>query len=119
MTFELTEQGHTKVRVKLWGYKSDDLIAASLTVIETIHKAGYNPAKQNTVQLPNRKRIYCILRSPHVDKDSREHFEIRKHSRFVEVSYNLEEYPHMIETLMNLDLSAGVSSILFVDPNTK
>nr|YP_010276953.1 ribosomal protein S10 [Thalassionema bacillare]UHY40476.1 ribosomal protein S10 [Thalassionema bacillare]UHY40863.1 ribosomal protein S10 [Thalassionema bacillare]UHY41121.1 ribosomal protein S10 [Thalassionema bacillare] len=75
--------------------------------------------KQNTVQLPNRKRIYCILRSPHVDKDSREHFEIRKHSRFVEVSYNLEEYPHMIETLMNLDLSAGVSSILFVDPNTK
>nr|YP_010277201.1 ribosomal protein S10 [Thalassionema nitzschioides]UHY40724.1 ribosomal protein S10 [Thalassionema nitzschioides] len=72
---------------------------------------------KHTITLPNQKRIYCILRSPHVDKDSREHFEIRRHSRFVEIYYNLEEYPNILDSLMNLDLRPGVSSIIFVDPN--
>ena len=114
--FQLTEEGHTKVRVKLLGYRSADLISAALQVTDTVHKVGSNFSKSNIVHLPNRKRIYCILRSPHVDKDSREQFEIRKHCQFVEISYNVEEYPTMVETIMNLDLIPGIYSILLLDP---
>lgn len=42
------------------------------------------------VTLPTNTRIFCVLRSPHVDKDSREHFEIRTHKRMLEVIYNTE-----------------------------
>lgn len=119
MVCKLSEKGHTKVRIKLWAYKSSDVLNASLSVIDTVHKAGYSPAKEHTITLPNQKRIYCILRSPHVDKDSREHFEIRRHSRFVEIYYNLQEYPNILDSLMNLDLRPGVSSIIFVDPTVE
>jgi ribosomal protein S10 len=43
-----------------------------------------------SITLPTRKRIYCVLRSPHVDKDSREHFEIRIHKRILEIYYDSE-----------------------------
>ena len=52
-----------------------------------------------------RRRIYCVLRSPHVNKDSREHFEIRTHQRLVDVR-NLTA--QTIDELMRLDLPAGV-----------
>ena len=52
-----------------------------------------------------RRRIYCVLRSPHVNKDSREHFEVRTHSRLVDVR-NLTA--QTIDELMQLDLPAGV-----------
>jgi ribosomal protein S10 len=42
------------------------------------------------IALPTRKRIYCVLRSPHVDKDAREHFEIRVHKRILEIYYDSE-----------------------------
>ena len=116
MTSQLTSNGHTKIRVKLWGYKPADLISAALQITDTVYSVGSDLPKKDTIQLPNQKRIYCILRSPHVDKDSREHFEIRRHSRFIEISYDIEEYPNMIETIMNLDLVAGVSSMLLIDP---
>lgn len=66
----------------------------------------------NKVRLPSdavlcccRRRIYCVLRSPHVNKDSREHFETRTHSRMVDIR-NLTA--QTIDELMQLDLPAGV-----------
>ena len=116
MKFQLTEEGHTKIRVKLWGYKPADIISAALQVTETVYKVAPDVLKKCTIQLPSQKRIYCILRSPHVDKDSREHFEIRQHCRFIEISYNMEEYPTMVDSILNLDLIPGVSSMLLLDP---
>nr|UHY41241.1 ribosomal protein S10 [Thalassionema frauenfeldii] len=116
MKFQLTEEGHTKIRVKLWGYKPCDIISAALQVTDTVYKVAPDIQKKCTIQLPTQKRIYCILRSPHVDKDSREHFEIRQHCRFVEISYNMEEYPTMVDSILNLDLIPGVSSMLLLDP---
>ena len=58
------------------------------------------------VSLPTRKRIYCVLRSPHVDKDSREHFEIRMHKRILDVHY--DSSINIFNLLSDLNLPAGV-----------
>ena len=58
------------------------------------------------VSLPTKKRIYCVLRSPHVDKDSREHFEIRVHKRILEIYYD-SEVP-IFDLLSKADLPSGV-----------
>ncbi|KAK9803287.1 hypothetical protein WJX72_008121 [[Myrmecia] bisecta] len=57
------------------------------------------------VPLPTKRRIYCVLRSPHVNKDSREHFETRTHQRLLDIK-NLTS--QTIDKLMQLDLPAGV-----------
>ena len=58
------------------------------------------------VALPTKRRIYCVLRSPHVDKDSREHFEIRVHKRILEIYYDAEV--PIFDLLSEADLPAGV-----------
>lgn len=57
------------------------------------------------VALPTKKRIYCVLRSPHVNKDSREHFEIRTHKRLIDI---LSPSDDIINILKNLDFPSGV-----------
>lgn len=58
------------------------------------------------VSLPTRIKRFCVLRSPHVDKDSREHFEVRISKRFIDVKLNTSA---AIESLLNLELPAGIS----------
>ena len=60
------------------------------------------------IPLPTQKRIYCVLRSPHVDKDSREHFEIRTHKRLMEISYNSEINGNVNNLVTQANLPAGV-----------
>jgi small subunit ribosomal protein S10 len=57
------------------------------------------------VALPTRRRIYCVLRSPHVNKDSREHLEIRVHKRLIDIYFPTEK---LINALKTLDVSSGV-----------
>ena len=57
------------------------------------------------VPLPTKRRIYCVLRSPHVNKDSREHFETRTHHRLIDVH---QPTAQTIDALMGLELPAGV-----------
>ena len=70
-----------------------------------------NVVKQNGIHvvgpipLPTKRRIYCVLKSPHVNKDAREHFEIRMHKRLVDVYSPSKE---TMESLRNIDLAAGV-----------
>ena len=58
------------------------------------------------VSLPTDKRIYCVLRSPHVDKDSREHFELRIHKRIIEIHY--DSSVDIFNLLSESDLPSGV-----------
>ena len=58
------------------------------------------------VSLPTDKRIYCVLRSPHVNKDSREHFEIRTYKRIIEIYYNSSV--NIFDLLVKSNLPAGV-----------
>lgn len=57
------------------------------------------------VRLPTKRKIFCVLRSPHVNKDSREHFEIRTHQRLIDLH---NPSAQTIDSLMSLDLPAGV-----------
>ena len=57
------------------------------------------------IPLPTKRRIYCVLRSPHVDKKSREHFEMRTHKRIIDI---YEPTQQTVEELGRLDLPAGV-----------
>ena len=57
------------------------------------------------VPLPTQIEKFCVIRSPHIDKDSREQFEIRTHKRLLDI---LEPTPETVDALMKLDLPAGV-----------
>ena len=93
-----------KIRIRLESF-NHELLVSSCQKIETILQNG----KVNSfgvVSLPTKKRIYCVLRSPHVDKDSREHFEIRTHKRLLEVVYD-SEVP-VFELLSTMTLAPGI-----------
>lgn len=62
------------------------------------------------ISFPTKKRSYCVLRSPHVNKDSREQFEIRRYKKIIDLESNSKE---IINILLSLDLSPGVSTELY------
>ena len=72
-------------------------------IVETARRTGAQIA--GPIPLPTMKNKYCVLRSPHVDKKSREQFEIRTHKRLLDI---LEPTPQTVDALMKLDLPAGV-----------
>lgn len=67
-----------------------------------------------TVSLPTRRRIYCVLRSPHVNKDSREHFEIRIYKRLLYVNYIEEIHGNVCDMLGKTNLLPGISCKFFM-----
>ena len=74
---------NTKIRVRLESFNHELLVSSCQKIIDTLNNASLNSI--GMVTLPTSKRIYCVLRSPHVDKDSREHFEIRIHKRIIDI----------------------------------
>jgi small subunit ribosomal protein S10 len=92
-----------KIRIKLKAYESTLLDSAIQEIVATAKRTGANIA--GPVPLPTRKSRFCVLRSPHTDKKSREHFEIRTHKRLLDI---LSPTQQTIDALMKLDLAAGV-----------
>jgi len=95
---------NAKIRVRLESFNHEILVSSCQKIIETLSNASLNSI--GMVTLPTSKRIYCVLRSPHVNKDSREHFEIRIHKRILEIYYD-PEVP-IFDLLAELDLASGV-----------
>ena len=75
-----------KIRVRLESFNHELLNTSCQKIMEITQ--GNNIDNVGVVSLPTDKRIYCVLRSPHVNKDSREHFEIRIHKRILEIYYD-------------------------------
>ncbi|KAL5548611.1 hypothetical protein UlMin_003842 [Ulmus minor] len=92
-----------KIRIKLRSYWVP-LIEDSCKQIMDAAK-NTNAKTMGPVPLPTKKRIYCVLKSPHVHKDARFHFEIRTHQRLIDILYPTAQ---TIDSLMQLDLPAGV-----------
>ncbi len=92
-----------KIRIRLKAYDHKLIDASTEKIVETAKRTGAQVV--GPIPLPTRKNIYCVLRSPHVDKKSREHFEIRTHKRLIDI---LEPTPKTVDALMRLDLPAGV-----------
>lgn len=92
-----------KIRIKLKSYDHEIIDKSAKKIVETVESSGAKVS--GPVPLPNRKNVYCVIRSPHVDKDSREHFEIRVHKRLIDI---MEPNPKTVDLLMRLSLPAGV-----------
>ena len=95
---------NAKIRVRLESFNHELLVASCKKIIDTLSNASFNSI--DLVTLPTSKRIYCVLRSPHVDKDSREHFEVRVHKRILEIYYD-SEVP-IFDLLTEIDLAPGI-----------
>ena len=93
----------TKIRIRLKAYDSKILDLSARGIIETARRTGARVA--GPIPLPTRKHRYTVLRGPHVDKKSREQFEIRTHKRLMDI---IEPTQQTLDALMKLDLSAGV-----------
>ena len=93
-----------KIRIRLESFNHELLVASCQKIGKILETTQLNSL--GMVTLPTHKRIYCVLRSPHVDKDSREHFEIRVHKRIIEIYYDSES--EVFDLLSNTDLPPGV-----------
>ena len=93
----------SKIRIRLKSFEKSHMQVACDKIVEAA-KATEARIK-GPVPLPTNRRIFCVLRSPHVNKDSREHFETRTHNRVIDV-YN--PTAQTIDALMGLELPAGV-----------
>lgn len=92
-----------KIRIRLKGFDHKLLDQSTGEIVETVRRTGGRIA--GPIPLPTQIERYCVLRSPHVDKKSREQFEIRTHKRLLDI---LEPTQQTIDALMKLELSAGV-----------
>jgi len=93
----------TKIRIRLKAYDHKLLDQSSVDIVDTARKTGAKIV--GPVPLPTRINKFTVLRSPHVNKKSREQFEIRTHKRMMDI---LEPTQQTVDALMKLDLSPGV-----------
>ena len=92
-----------KIRIRLKAYDHRLLDQSASEIVDTAKRTGAKVA--GPVPLPTKINKYCVLRSPHVDKKSREQFEIRTHKRLLDI---LDPTQQTLDALMKLDLAAGV-----------
>jgi len=92
-----------KIRIRLKAYDYKLLDRAALEIVDTAKETGARVA--GPIPLPTVINKFCVLRSPHVNKKSREQFEIRTHKRVMDI---LEPTQQTVDSLMKLDLAAGV-----------
>jgi small subunit ribosomal protein S10 len=92
-----------KIRIRLKAFDHKILDASAEKIVETAKRTGASVA--GPVPLPTERNLYTILRSPHVNKDSREQFEMRTHKRLIDI---IDPTPKTVDSLMSLDLPTGV-----------
>jgi small subunit ribosomal protein S10 len=92
-----------KIRIRLKAYDHEVIDQSTKKIVETVIRT--QAKVRGPVPLPTEIRKYTVVRSPHVDKDSREHFEMRIHKRLLDI---VEPTGKTVESLQRLDLPAGV-----------
>ena len=93
----------TKIRIRLKAFDHQLLDKSTSDIVETARRTGARVA--GPIPLPTSLRRYTVLRGPHVDKKSREQFEVRTHKRLIDIH---SPTPKTVDSLMRLDLPAGV-----------
>ena len=92
-----------RIRIRLKAYDHELIDQSTKKIVETVLRT--QAVVRGPVPLPTEKHRYTVIRSPHKYKDSREHFEMRTHKRLIDI---LEPTPKTVDSLMRLDLPAGV-----------
>jgi small subunit ribosomal protein S10 len=100
---DLDKMMSPKIRIRLKAYDHRLLDQSSSDIVDTAKRTGAKVV--GPIPLPTRINKYCVLRSPHIDKKSREQFEIRTHKRLLDI---LDPTQQTVDALMKLDLSPGV-----------
>ena len=101
----MAKQQKIRIRLKAYDHKALDQSAAK--IVDTAKRNG--AMVSGPIPLPTEKNIFTILRSPHVNKDSREQFERRTHKRLIDI---VNPTAQTIDTLMRFDLPSGVDIVL-------
>ena len=92
-----------KIRIRLKAYDHELIDQSTKKIVETVNRTG--AVVRGPIPLPTDKHRYTVIRGPHIDKDSREHFEMRIHKRLLDI---IEPTPKTVDSLQRLDLPAGV-----------
>ena len=92
-----------KIRIRLKAFDHRLLDQSATMIVEAAERTG--AAVAGPIPLPTQIEKYCVIRSPHIDKDSREQFEIRTHKRLIDI---LEPTSRTVDALMRLQLPYGV-----------
>ena len=92
-----------KIRIRLKAFDHAVIDQSTQDIVRTAQKTG--AIVSGPIPLPTRSQVFTVLRSPHVDKKSREQFEMKTHKRLVDI---LDAKPQTVDALMKLDLPAGV-----------
>ena len=92
-----------KIRIRLKAFDHKILDQSAEKIVDTAKRTGASVS--GPVPLPTERNVFTILRYPHVNKDSREQFEMRTHKRLIDI---LDTNPKTVDALMGLDLPAGV-----------
>ena len=95
------DKQHIRIHLKAYDHKILDV--STIEIVNTAKRTGAQV--KGPIPLPTKKEVYRVLRSPHIDKKSREQFETRTHKRLIDI---LDPPPQTVEALMRLDLASGV-----------
>ena len=95
------------IKISLKAYDHRLIDQAAKKIVESVEKTG--AVVQGPIPLPTKKEIFTVLRSPHVNKDSREQFERRTHKRLIQI---LDPNSKTIDALMRIDLPSGIDIVL-------
>ena len=95
------DKQHIRIHLKAYDHKVLDV--STIEIVNTAKRTGARV--KGPIPLPTRKEIFTVLRSPHIDKKSRQQFETRTHKRLIDI---LDPTPQTVEALMRLDLASGV-----------
>ena len=93
-----------KIRIRLKSYDHEVIDQSAKKIVETVTNAGATVV--GPVPLPTEKNVFCVIRSPHKYKDSREHFEMRTHKRLIDI---VDPTPKAVDSLMHIDLPADAN----------
>lgn len=104
---ELYKMAKDVIKIRLKAYDHRLLDQAAKKIVDSALRTG--ATVQGPIPLPTEKEIFTILRSPHVNKDSREQFERRTHKRLIQI---IDPNPKTISALMDIDLPSGIDIVL-------
>ncbi len=102
-----TEQ---KIRIRLKSFDSRAIDRSAIKIVETAHNSGAKVV--GPVPLPTKKRRWCVLKSPHVNKRGGEHYELSVHKRMIDI---IDPPSSTVDALMQIDLPAGVNIEIKLD----
>jgi len=92
-----------KIRIRLRSYDHEVLDRSAREIVDTVEATGAHVT--GPVPLPTERNVWCVIRSPHKHKDSREHFEMRTHKRLIDIHLPNQA---TVDKLMGLSVPAGV-----------